>query len=153
MKKNLSLLCLGLMLLTGCMTRMEHETPDAQAAVQQIVDTIVSGHRSHLAEMVSLPFWMDHWQTNIQTVQDKLGRDQSAEKPRARKLKMRLYPLEDLAVLRPKMWEQVKQAKSEWLQDVWVAAIALEIDGQVESGLLLVRKVNGTWKMAGLLEE
>ena len=56
------------LLLTGCMTRMDHEDPEAYAVVQKLVDTITSGQRNRIAEMVSLPFWMDgEWQQDIES--------------------------------------------------------------------------------------
>ncbi|HEY9839821.1 MAG TPA: hypothetical protein V6D23_05130 [Candidatus Obscuribacterales bacterium] len=154
MKRYYSLLLTAL-LLTSCMTRMGHEDNDAQAqaAVQQMVDMIMSGKRAQLAEMASLPFWMDDWLTDRQSLQAKFTARMPESEPKPTRLMVRIYPLGDLAALRPKVWETLKASDPAYLKDLYVAAVALDLDNNPQSGLLLLRKVDGVWRLAGMLEE
>lgn len=133
------------------MTRMQSEDPEAVAAVQHIVDTIVSGQRDKVADMVSLPFWMDTWFTDREQVRAKMGGNEGV--PTTAKMQLRIYPLSDLAVLKPRFWDKIKTAEPAWLADLTLGAIAIELDGRIETGFLLLRRVDGQWRLAGLLEE
>jgi hypothetical protein len=122
-------------------------------ALQQLVDAVISGQRARIAETASLPFWIDSWITDMDSLRAKFNLAPPESEPRATNLVVRLYPVAHLDALRPEIWEQLKTADPAWLTDLYVAAIALELDGRPESGLLLLRRVDGQLKLAGMVEE
>jgi len=146
-----SVCLLSLALFTGCMTRLNAEDPEATASVQKIVDTILSGKRTKVADMVSLPFWMDKWISDLETVRAEMG--SNVDGPSVAKLQLRLYPIADLAVLKPRFWAQLQAADPAKLQDLVLGAMAVELDGKTESGFVLLRRVDGEWRLAGIFEE
>ncbi|PKL77392.1 MAG: hypothetical protein CVV27_05625 [Candidatus Melainabacteria bacterium HGW-Melainabacteria-1] len=142
-------------LLTGCLAPQAREADqrnaEAMAAVERIVNVIVSRRRDQISEMASLPFWSDRWITNQQELQAEFraNPDQTIQ---AKQLALRVYPLADLAALHPEAWAQIRSAEPAWLEQLYIGAIALEVDGSTESGLLLLRKVDGRWTLAGILD-
>ncbi|MGE3724544.1 MAG: hypothetical protein AB7I41_03280 [Candidatus Sericytochromatia bacterium] len=149
--RSMTLCVLSLFLFTGCYSQFKTHDPDAEAVVQKLVDTIVSGQRSQIAEMVSLPFWMDKWHTDLESVRAKLGGNEGG--PKAVKMKLRLFPLSELAVRKPILWQELQEADPTWLADVVLAEMTLELNGKTEVGLLFLRKVGTQWRLAGLVEQ
>lgn len=165
MKRCLKLvLALGLVLpMTGCMSRMayddESSRAEAEALVLKFAESMTQGRESALMEIASAPFWVDKWMVTLDELREEIPDDSPSDPPQLSGLKLRIYPLSDLAALRPKVWEQLKGSNPEWLKDVYLGAVALDLkdsdDDQpsTENGFLLLRRVNGAWKLAGLLEE
>jgi hypothetical protein len=156
---SLSRLCSALtlssvMLLSSCMSRISHEPEDqAQVLVQTFVKQLAAGNREGILELVSTPFWSDKWVTKAEDIRKNMPSQPEAGLANVSKIEIRIYPIEDLAALSPETWEAIKTGSPEALQDLYVAAVGLYLKGNPEDGLLLLRRVNGVWRLAGLIEE
>ncbi|HEY9839822.1 MAG TPA: hypothetical protein V6D23_05135 [Candidatus Obscuribacterales bacterium] len=159
---NLHRLCglaLGAMLLLpGCMSRMVEEPQDqagAEAVIRTFLTDLLEEDGKGLMQSISLPFWTEEeWIVDSKTLQEELPDDGPQEIPMLGEIVVRIYPLADMAVLEPKSWANLKDSNPAYLKDLYVAAVALRerSDRDPESGLVLLRRVNGSWRLAGLLD-
>lgn len=147
--------------LSGCMTRVAHEGQHDPAAEQQVIaltrqfaEAMKSGRGPALIEISSFPFWVDDWMDQ-QTLLAEMPHDAGDDMPELEELKVRIYPLSDLEVLNPRVWETLKAAKAEYIENMYLGAIALKAkdSAHTEHGFILLRKTAGKWTLAGLIEE
>lgn len=165
MKKlnTLRSLCSGLLLsallLSGCASRQGYQPEDTAAAesvVRRFVDGVLAEDAESLSGLVSSPFWADEWIPDAQSVIEEFVSDASEDIPDSVDITFRLYPLGDLAALRPDFWADLQAASTpEQLKDLYLGAVALNFPDKpdAEGGLMLLRKVDGRWTLAGLIEE
>ena len=148
-------------LLTGCYKQSDADFESSdQALVQQLVTRFVddlnsSGERN--MQVYSVPFWADgHWVTSMEQLVAEIPQDNTAEFPGLKSMHLRMYPVAHLDVLFASAWERLQNSDlpDKGLEGVYAAAITLEIEGtgKTEQGWLLLRKVEGLWKVAGVIE-
>ncbi len=147
-------------LLTGCMSRMQQDsdTQAAEAVVSNFLKYSVSKDGPALKGLVSNPFWLERWYPDADGFIDEFVQDVSddAHIPKPSGVVFRVYPIGDLAAIRPKVWLALKrQSTPEQLQNLYLGAAAIDFEDRdkYEGGLLLLRKVEGRWSLAGLIEE
>ncbi|PKL77391.1 MAG: hypothetical protein CVV27_05620 [Candidatus Melainabacteria bacterium HGW-Melainabacteria-1] len=146
----------SLLILPGCMSRMAQDSAEqtqAEALIRQFATVMAKQDAEGLLEIASVPFWVDDWIESRETLREEFPDDAQDQNPELGPMELRIYPLADLAALRPKVWQSLKDSNPAWIQDMYVAAVAVEIDDRSESGLFLLRRVNGKWTLAGLIEE
>jgi len=157
----LGLVFSSLLLTTACSkTKGAESGPSDQAQVKHVVTRFVedltsSGERN--MQVYSTPFWADgHWVTTMEQLEEEIPDDPPENFPGIKSVDLRLYPVAHLDVLFTSAWKRLKSSPipENGLKDVYVAAIMIEINGtqKTEKGWLLVRKVDGLWKVAGVVE-
>jgi hypothetical protein len=149
-----------LLLLPGCMSRLSHASPDvpdtpaAEAVLRNFIEHTVARDGKGLSALVSSPFWVDKWIPDAQTVVDEfLEEDLEDELPGVAGLAIRIYPLADLAAIRPKAWLALQKSSTPaQLEGLYLGVMGLKVEGEAhaESGLVLLRYLNGAWSLAGL---
>lgn len=144
------------LLVSGCMSRMAAEdTGQAEALMRQFLVDMLEGDTKGMVAASSAPFWMDEWIIDADALSEEMPDDPPEDQMQLAEVRVRVYPLGDLAVLRPLIWRELQKADPDWLKDLSVVAVALRIKGhdKTEAGLALLRRVNGEWRLAGLIEE
>jgi hypothetical protein len=148
-------------LLSSCFRGTESESgPSEQAEVKHVVSRFVedltsTGERN--MQVYSVPFWADgHWVTTMEQLKKEIPHNSSGDFPGIKSLDLRLYPVNHLDVLFTSAWQrlQTSELPEQGLEGVYAVAIMIEIEGaaKAEQGWLLVRKVDGIWKIAGVIE-
>lgn len=168
--RSLSALLLSASLLSGCMSRMSYEVedqPQARQVVQRFIEVLVKGEQGQFMQIASAPFWMGEWLDDLEEVSQEMPEDGEEGLEGIQQMEVRIYPASDLAALNPAAWDELKQAGPEQLEGLYVAAVGLyfsELSADdeeaseaeapsPEDGLLLLRRVNGSWKLVGLIQK
>lgn len=171
--RSLSVLLLSTALLSGCMSRMSQEVedqPQARQVVQRFIDVLVKGDQGQFMQIASAPFWMGEWLDELEEVSQEMPEDGEEGLQGIEQMEVRIYPASDLAALHPAAWDELMQAGPEQLEGLYVAAVGLYFEGMSpdsgddeedyedeapspEDGLLLLRRVNGSWKLVGLIKK
>lgn len=155
--QRLALFLLGLLLCTGCLSRqnVEMDETEAVALFRTFFVDMLEADAPGIKAISSKPFWLDSWVSDQALLDSEFGKKQATSVPPIQKIVVRLYPVDDLAVLKPKLWETLKQTDAATLKELYLAAIAIYVqDKQTpESGFALVRRVDGRLRVAGLIEE
>lgn len=149
------------LLLNGCFRADDSESEiSEQAKVKHVVSSFVadltsSGERN--MNVYSVPFWADgHWVMTMEQLQKEIPHKSGGDFPGIKSLDLRLYPVAHLDVLFASAWNRLQASKlpEQGLEGVYAAAIMIEIESaaKAEQGWLLVRKVDGVWKIAGVIE-
>ncbi|HEY9844193.1 MAG: hypothetical protein ACAI44_24560 [Candidatus Sericytochromatia bacterium] len=155
---------MGGLLLTGCMERMSHEPSQDPAGAQALIENFAQvlatpktdANVEKLMALTSLPFYFEEWHTDADVLMHKLSDNLMGDFPGHGSLLVRVYPLEDLSVLIPKRWEELKANTPKlFLKDLFLGVAAVKIKGTdtMETGYVLLRRVEGRWKLAGLIEK
>lgn len=161
-----ALLSLGLLgPLTGCASWMAQEQaavqnePSAEAAVRGLLAVLLGRPGADISRVSSLPFWAGGWIEDPDTLQQSFAAEgDSGHDPARLELTLRLYPVGDLEAFDPALWRQLQAAGPELLGELRLGVVGLHLptadegDAATERLLLLMRRVDGQWRVAGLLE-
>ena len=154
---RLGVCLLSLLLVSGCISRMAQEPEDragAEAVMRNFITDMVEGDADGMIASASMPFWIDRWFLTAAELREEMPDDAAVDLPGLSEVVVRVYPIGDLAVLRPEVWNALKDSNSAYLENLYVAAVALRFkEGEPEAGLALLRRVNGAWRLAGLIED
>lgn len=159
LKTRLLVLALGLLLLPGCLSRVAIDA-DAEREIEtltrQLVRVLMQKEPQGLAAVVSLPFWEGAWTSTLRDFRAEQfdGPAPVPVRPDEVDVRLRLYPLADLAALRPEVWQDLKASSPEQLQGLYlaVAGLTFKDNGRTDALILLLRHVDGHWRVAGLFE-
>lgn len=155
--KRLALIVLGLLMCTGCLSRnnVELDETEAESLFQRFFVEMLDADVPGIKAISSTPFWLDNWVSDQSLLDREFGKKQVEKVPPIQKIVVRLYPVGDLAILKPKIWQTLKQTDPATLTDLYLAAIAIYISEEKtpESGFALVRRVEGRLYVAGLIED
>lgn len=145
------------LLLSGCMSRMSHEVEDLPAGtafVQDFVRVLARGDRDGIMARASTPFWIEEWNDDLQDVRDQMPEDEEEMLMEILKTEIRIYPVGDLAAIDPEAWQALEDTSDGELSQLYVAVVGLYFeDEDPEEGLLLLRRINGKWSLAGVIED
>lgn len=145
--------------LSGCMTRMNSDHLD-QAAAQQTLENFVDGmihsNLDQISANASLPFWVEErWLEDAESFKKELAGEAPEDFEGFSLLKVKLYPLSDLEVLMPKVWEQLKQSPRLYFKDLYLGSVVMQEKAEPtpRQGFMLLRWAEGQWKIAGLIDK
>ena len=154
-------LLLSTLVLTSCHKQMQTEPghedrSQVKFLVERFVDDMTTTGERNL-DVYSVPFWADgHWILSMEQLAKEIPKGGNQEFPGLKSLNLRLYPVEHLDVLFSSAWQRLQESEipEHALDEVYATAIVIEIEGagRTEQGWLLMRKMDGMWKVAGVVE-
>ncbi|MEZ0370892.1 MAG: hypothetical protein ACAI44_17500 [Candidatus Sericytochromatia bacterium] len=157
MRKALKLL-LAVMLTTGLIAcqkvRVEDDPAEqakATALAEKYVKAFAEGNGPLVLEMSTTPFWGDG---EIVASQEELEAALKDQLKDVQELKFtvkeaRYLPLSELKLMMPGLHERLVADK--FTEEVHAVVLTLDVDGEQEQGLVLVKRLeDGMWRVVGI---
>ena len=154
-KMSLWLICLS---LNGCYAQSKCEVlldpQQAHVVAKQFFTAFARRDLEAMSPWLSYPFYADGIPQNPQELAQDLPNDRSTNTAMPTfDIELRLYPVEDLAVLWPKMWRNLQPHLQSERESLYLAPVVLRFEeNKTEKGWLLLRQTQAGWRVAGMLD-
>lgn len=164
MLKKIALVSLSLFCLNACAVKHSNPYPEssdhqqAKVLITDFVEGLLATNKRNF-DVYTTPFWVDsHWTETMDDLKKEIPSSGSGDMVGIHDLKLRLYPINHLDVLNHRAWKRLKDNPKTLparLDNLYIAAVTLKMKGsdKVEHGWVLMRKIDGNWKVAGIIEE